>query len=146
MHIWLDADSCPLAIKKILFKAVARTGVQLTMVANHPMPVPAHERIRFERVAAGPDMADRQILKKMVYGDLVITADIPLAAQVIKNGGQVLSPYGELFSQENIGARLSVRNFMEALRSAGIKTDGPKPLGQKEKAAFANQLQRILAE
>ncbi len=146
MHIWVDADACPVAIKKILFKAVARTGIELTLVANHYLSLPIRLPIHFIRVPAGSDRADMEIMDKLSAGDLVITADIPLAALVLQKGGMALSPYGELFSTETIGMRLSMRNFMESLRNLGIKTEGPKPLSQKMRETFANQLYRILAD
>lgn len=145
MKIWVDADACPVVIKDILFKAAERTGVLTTLVANQPMQVPASSCIGFVRVASGPDVADQEIVKRLDPGDLVITADIPLAADVIEKGGHALNPRGERYSAETIGARLSMRDFMDSLRADGVDTGGPPALNKGDRQAFANQLDRFLS-
>lgn len=145
MKIWVDGDACPVAIKEILYKASERTGIQLTLVANRPVRIPRSAHIDFVRVASGLDVADNEIVKRLAVGDLVITADIPLAAKVIENRGMALNPRGELYSADSIRARLSVRDFMESLRESGVDTGGPPTLNKKDRQAFANQLDRILA-
>ncbi|WPL17487.1 hypothetical protein Thiowin_02506 [Thiorhodovibrio winogradskyi] len=128
MHIWVDADACPQVIKDILFRAAERCRIPLTLVANQALPTPPSRFIKSLRVRSGFDVADQAILDKIAAGDLVITSDIPLAAAVIDQGGQVLSHRGELFTSENIRARLNVRDFMETLRASGINTGGPPAL------------------
>lgn len=145
MRIWVDADACPVVIKEILFKAAERTGVVVTLVANRPVRIPSSRHITFVRVLAGQDVADNEIVKRLVAGDLVITADIPLAANVIEKGGAALDPRGELYSAENIRARMSVRDFMETLRADGIDTGGPPVLNKNDRQNFANQLDRFLS-
>jgi len=145
MKIWVDADACPVAIKEILFRAAERTSTQLTLVANQPIGIPASRHIHFIQVASGFDVADDEIVKHLNSGDLLITADIPLAAEVIEKGGTALNPRGMLYTTENIKARLNMRDFMETLRGSGIHTGGPAPLNQSDRKAFANQLDRILA-
>ncbi len=145
MKIFVDADACPVVIKEILFKAADRTSVQTILVANQPLYIPKSSYISFIRVHAGFDVADNEIVKRLVSGDLVITADIPLAAEVIAKGGHVLNPRGERYTIESIQSRLSMRNFMESLRESGIDTGGPAPLSLSDRKAFANQLDRILA-
>ncbi len=145
MKIWVDADACPVVIKEILFKAADRTGTHLTLVANRPMRIPASCHISFVQVASGLDVADREIAARLAAGDLVITADIPLAAKVIDKGGYALNPRGELYSDDSIQSRLSVRNFMESLRDSGIDTGGPPVLNKGDRQNFANQLDRFLA-
>jgi len=145
MKIWIDADACPVVIKEILFRAAERTGIQVTLVANQAIQVPALRNISFIQVSSGFDVADDEIVKRLDSGDLVITSDIPLADEIIEKGGQALSPRGELFTSENIKARLNMRDFMETMRSSGIQTGGPPPLSQSDRQAFANQLDRILA-
>lgn len=145
MQIWVDADACPRVIREILFRAAVRTGVMLTLVANQPVPTPAARHIRTLRVAPGFDVADNEIVRRVAAGDLVITADIPLAAEVIAAGAHALNPRGELYTRENIGARLSMRDFMDKLRGSGIDTGGPPPLNQADRQAFANHLDRLLA-
>jgi uncharacterized protein YaiI (UPF0178 family) len=144
MKIWVDADACPVVIKEILFKAAERAGVMVTLVANRPVRIPPSRHITFVRVLAGLDVADNEIVKRLVAGDLVVTADIPLAANVIEKGGTALNPRGELYSAENIRARLSVRDFMETLRADGIDTGGPPVLNKNDRQNFANQLDRFL--
>jgi uncharacterized protein len=145
MHIWVDADACPKVIKEILFRVAERTGVELTLVANKRLTVPRRENIRTLLVGAGLDVADCEIVRKLAVGDVVITADIPLAAEVIAKGGQAINPRGELYTTENIRAILSMRDFMDGLRSSGIETGGPASLSQSDRQAFANQLDRLLA-
>nr|MCH9638748.1 YaiI/YqxD family protein [Betaproteobacteria bacterium] len=136
--------ACPVVIKEILFRAAERTSLQLTLVANHQMHVPPSPFIRMLQVESGFDVADNEIVKRLCAGDLVITSDIPLAAEVIKNGGFVLSPRGELYTVDNIDARLSMRDFMDTLRSSGIDTGGPSALSQKDRKIFAGHLEQIL--
>ena len=144
MKIWIDADACPVVIKKILFKAADRTGVELTLVANQRMRVPSSPNIKTIQVGSGLDVADNEIVKRLSAGDLVITADIPLAAEVIEKGGHALDPRGELHSTENIRARLNIRDFMDNLRSSGIETGGPPALSQRDRKTFANRLDQLL--
>ncbi|HKK13666.1 MAG TPA: YaiI/YqxD family protein [Gammaproteobacteria bacterium] len=144
MKIWVDADACPAVIKEILFKAAQRTGVPLTLVANQPLRVPRSPLIRTLQVSAGFDVADNEIVRRAEAGDLVITSDIPLAAEVIDKGGHALSPRGELYSADNIRQRLNMRDFMDTLRASGVNTGGPPALGQGDRQAFANHLDRLL--
>ena len=146
MKIWIDADACPGVIKEILFRAAERTKRHLILIANHPLYVPPSPFIRMQQVEPGFDVADNEIVKRLESGDLVITSDIPLAAQVIEKQGLVLSPRGELYTKENIGARLSMRNFMEDLRASGVDTDGQSALSQNDRKTFANQLDKLLAQ
>ena len=145
MNIWVDADACPKVIKEILFRAAERVGVELTLVANQPVSVPPSRLIRSVQVGSGFDVADNLIVQRMSPGDLVITADIPLAAEVIGKGGLALNPRGELYTSENVRERLNMRDFMDTLRGSGIHTGGPPALGQADRQAFANQLDRLLA-
>jgi uncharacterized protein len=145
MKLWVDADACPVVIKEILFKAAERTGVQMTLVANQAMRIPPSSCISFILVGAGADVADNEIVKRLGTGDLVITADIPLAAAVIEQKGHALNPRGELYSTENIKSRLSMRDFMDSLRANGVETGGPPVLNQNNRQAFANQLDKFLA-
>ncbi|MBC8519761.1 MAG: YaiI/YqxD family protein [Gammaproteobacteria bacterium] len=146
MKIWVDADACPVVIKDILFRAAERTKLEMTLVANQSIRIPRSLYISFLRVASGFDVADNEIVKRMSEGDLVVTADIPLAADVIEKGGEALSPRGELYTASNIKARLGMRDFMDTLRSSGIDTGGPSALNQNDRQAFANQLDRILSK
>lgn len=146
MKIWVDADACPGVIKDILFRAAERTGLQMTLVANHPMRIPRSPCIKFLQVAAGSDVADNEIVKKLNAGDLVITADIPLAAEVVEKGGLGLNPRGELYTTENIRARLNMRDFMDTLRASGIDTGGPPALSQRDRQSFANSLDKLLSK
>ncbi len=145
MKIWVDADACPVVIKEILFRAAERTRVQVTFVANQPVQIPASHHINFIQVSQGFDVADNEIVKRMQAGDLIITSDIPLAADVIEKDGIALSPRGELYTTDNIRARLNMRDFMETLRSSGVNTGGPPALNQGDRKAFANHLDQILA-
>jgi len=144
MKIWVDADACPVVIKDLLFRAAQRTGVPLTLVSNQSIRIPRSPYIQLVQVASGPDAADKQIVKLLNPGDLVVTDDIPLAARVIEKGGFALTPRGDRYSEENIAERLSMRDFMDALRAGGMETGGPSPLNQKDRNAFANQLDKIL--
>lgn len=145
MEIWVDADACPNAVKEILFRASERLGVRITLVANAPVSTPPSTLVRSVRVSAGFDVADNEILKRLRPGDLVITADIPLAAEVIDGGGQALNPRGELYTKDNIRERLTMRDFMDTLRGSGINTGGPPAFGPRDRQAFANALDTILA-
>ncbi len=146
MKIWVDADACPAVIKEILFRAAERTGLQMMLVANHSMRVPPSRYIHFLQVASGFDVADNEIVKRLDAGDLVITADIPLAAEVIEKGGHALNPRGELYTVDNIRERLVMRDFMDTLRASGIDTGGPAPLTQSDRKYFANQLDAFLTK
>jgi len=146
MHVWVDADACPVVIKDILFRAAERTSLLLTLVANQPLSVPRHKRISALQVGQGFDVADNEIVRRVSEGDLVITADIPLAAEVIGQGALALSPRGEQYNKNNIQARLTMRNFMDTLRSSGVNTGGPPALSQADRKAFADQLDKILAK
>mgnify|MGYP001546109010 CR=1 FL=1 len=146
MKIWVDADACPVVIKDILYRAAERTGIQLTLVANQAVIIPRSRYVRFIRVASGFDVADSEIVKRLEAGDLVITSDIPLAADVIEKGGLALSPRGELYTANNIKSRLNMRDFMETLRASGIDTGGPPALSQSDRKAFADHLDKILVK
>lgn len=145
MHIWVDADACPAVIKDILFRAAVRVRVPLTLVANRWLATPPSPLIRCVQVAGGFDVADREIVARVHAGDLVITADIPLAAAVVEAGCGALNPRGELYGPHNIGEHLARRNFLEELRSAGQITGGPAPFSANDQKAFAGQLDRLLA-
>ena len=144
MKIWVDADACPIVIKDILFKAAERTQRQLTLVANQAIRVPSSLYIKSIQVQAGSDVADDEIVELLEEGDLVITADIPLADEVLEKGGQALSPRGELYTSSNIKSRLNIRDFMDTMRASGEHTGGPPPLSQGDRQLFANHLDRIL--
>lgn len=144
--IWVDADACPVVIRQILFRASKRTGLPVTLVANQPLPTPRVPQITAVQVASGFDVADNEIVRRLAPGDLVITADIPLAAEVIEKGGRALSPRGEMFSPDDIAARHTMRDFMDTLRASGIHGAGPSALGDRERQAFANALDRWLAK
>ena len=145
MNIWVDADACPAVIKNILFRAADRTGVPLILVANQAVAVPRSPHIRTLQVGAGFDVADNEIVKRMRAGDLVITADIPLADEVIGKGGHALNPRGELYSADTIKAKLNMRDFMDTMRASGIQTGGPAALSQSDRQAFANHLNTLLS-
>lgn len=145
MHIWVDADACPKVIKEILYRAADRVGVPLTLVANQPLQVPGSRNIRSVQVGAGFDVADNHIVKQAEAGDLVITADIPLAAELVAKGCFALNPRGELYTEENIRQRLNMRDFLDTLRGSGIDTGGPASFSPTDRQAFANQLDRLLA-
>lgn len=146
MQIWVDADACPVVVKDILFRAAERAQIQLILVANQAMRFPPSAYIRSVQVAAGFDVADNYIVQKMDQGDLVITADIPLAAEVIEKGAKVIGPRGEELTMENIKSRLTMRNFMEEMRSSGQVTGGPPPLTKRDRQIFANALDRLLSK
>ncbi|WPC73363.1 YaiI/YqxD family protein [Vibrio porteresiae] len=145
MKIWVDADACPKVIRETLVRAAERTNFETTFVANHLVPVPKRANIRTLQVMSGFDVADNEIVVRVEAGDLVITSDIPLAADVIAKGAHALSPRGELFTKENIGGRLNIRDFMDTMRSSGIQTGGPAALSQTERREFASHLDRIIA-
>ena len=145
MHIWVDADACPRVIKDILFRDATRTEIPLTLVANQTLHVPPSPFIRSVQVPAGFDVADNEIVKRVQSGDLVITSDLPLAAEVIEKGGHVLSHRGEWYSAANIRPLLNMRDFMDNLRASGVQTGGPPPMSQSERQAFAGHLDRFLA-
>ena len=145
MRIWVDADACPLAIKEILYRAAERAQVPMTLVANKALAVPRSPWIRSVQVARGFDVADHEIARQLEAGDLVITADIPLAADVVGRGGHAINPRGELYTTENIRERLATRDFLEKLRETGVQTGGPAPLDNTDRKRFADQLDRFLA-
>lgn len=145
MKIWVDADACPVAVKEILYRAANRTRIELTLIANQMLRVPPSPWIKALQVPAGFDVADQKIAQEVVAGDVVVTADVPLAALVIAKGAVVIDPRGELLDKGNIQERLSMRNFMESLRSSGIETGGPASLSSADRQAFANQLDRLLS-
>jgi len=144
MKIWVDADACPVVIKEILYRAAERTGVKLTLVANQALQIPNSDHIDTLQVPRGFDVADDEIVKRLSAGDLVITSDIPLAAEVIDKGGHALSPRGELHTTENIRARLNMRDFLDTMRASGADTGGPPALSQRDRQQFANNLDRFL--
>ena len=145
MKIWVDADACPVVVKDILFRAADRTGTSLTLVANQPLSTPPSPNIRTLQVPRGFDVADDEIVKRVAAGDLVITGDIPLAAEVIDKGGHALSPRGEMFTTENIRSRLNMRDFLDTMRASGVQPDsGPAAFSQRDKQEFANNLDRFL--
>ena len=145
MRIWVDADACPRAIKEIILRAAERRALETTLVANQALSVPPSPYVRAVRVPGGFDEADKHIEALVEAGDLVITADIPLAAAVVAKGALAINPRGALYDKENIGERLALRDMMDELRSSRLIRGGPAPLDQKDKQAFANQLDRVLA-
>jgi uncharacterized protein YaiI (UPF0178 family) len=146
MKIWVDADACPKVIREVITRAAERTGYLCTFVANHTIPLPKRENIRFLQVSAGFDIADNEIVRRVNAGDLVITSDIPLADEVLQRQAMALSPRGEPYTPDNIKARLNIRDFMETMRASGVQTGGPAALSQSERRDFANHLDRILAQ
>lgn len=146
MHIYADADALPTAIKEILFRAAMRLGLRLTLVANKTLHVPASEHIDAIRVGQGFDVVDAAIVERVGPGDLVITADIPLAAQVVEKDAHALNPRGQLYDKDNIQGCLAMRNLLYELRSGGVTTGGPPPLGNRDREAFANQLDIFLTK
>ena len=146
MNIWVDADACPVVIKEILFRAAERTKVKTTLLANHFLKIPPSKVISFVQVSSGFDIADDEIVKRAQKGDLVITADIPLAAEVVEKGCLALNPRGELYTESNIKQRLNIRDFMDTMRSSGIHTGGVPPISQSDRQAFANNLDKLLAK
>lgn len=145
MKIWVDADACPGPIKEILFRAAMRTGTPLTLVANHAMQVPNHPAIRLVTVSGGFDVADNEIVRRCGDGDLVVTSDIPLAAELIEKGAAVVTSRGERYTKETIRQRLNMRDFMETMRASGLQTGGPAALSARDRKAFADQLDRWLS-
>jgi uncharacterized protein YaiI (UPF0178 family) len=145
MKIWVDADACPVVIKEVLFRAAERTGIELTLVANQPMRLQPFPNIKMLQVGAGFDVADNEIVQRLEAGDLVITSDIPLAAEVIGKGGHALSPSGQLFSADTIRSILNMRDFMDTLRSSGIDTGGPSALTKRDRQSFASHLDKFLS-
>lgn len=146
MKIWVDADACPVAAKEILFRAAQRTGIELILVANQTLRKPRVENIKMLQVASGFDVADNEIVKRIQADDLVITSDIPLAAEVLEKHAMALNPRGELYSQSTIKAQLSMRDFMDTLRGSGIQSGGQAPYSQADRKAFANQLDKLFAK
>ncbi|MEI7267515.1 YaiI/YqxD family protein [Pectobacterium versatile] len=146
MQIWVDADACPNVIKEVLFRAADRTQTQVTLVANQTMKVPPSRFIRTLRVSAGFDVADNEIVQRVEAGDLVITADIPLASEVIEKGGIALNPRGERYTPDTIRERLNMRDFMDTMRASGIQTGGPSALNQRDRQQFANELDKWLQQ
>lgn len=144
IKIWVDADACPNVIKDVLFRAAEREQVPLTLVANQPLRTPPSRFIKSIKVAAGFDVADNEIVKLTQTGDLVITADIPLAAEVIEKGGFALNPRGEMYTVETIRQKLTMRDFMDELRASGVNTGGPPTISQRDRQSFANELDRFL--
>ena len=145
MNIWVDADACPKVIKEILYRAAERTGVTVTLVANQSLIIPRVPSLRVLQVAKGFDVADNEIVRRAEAGDLVITADIPLAAEVMAKGAQALNPRGERYSPDTIRGILNMRDFMDTMRASGHVGDGPPPLTQANRSAFANHLDAWLA-
>ncbi|MBU9836773.1 YaiI/YqxD family protein [Rahnella sp. L72c] len=146
MQIWVDADACPNVIKEVLFRAAERTGMMVTLVANQIIRTPPSKFLRTLRVEAGFDVADNEIVKRTEPGDLVITADIPLAAEVIEKGGVALNPRGERYTTETIKERLNMRDFMDTMRASGVQTGGPSALNQRDRQQFANELDKWLQQ
>lgn len=146
MKIWVDADACPGVIKDILFRAAERTRTSMTLVANQYLHLPPSPYVRSVQVPKGFDVADNHIVEVAEPGDLVITADIPLAAEVVEKGAHALNPRGEMYSKENIRELLNMRDFMDTMRSSGVQTGGPPAFSKADAQAFANQLDRLLAQ
>ncbi|MCP3907618.1 MAG: YaiI/YqxD family protein [Oceanicoccus sp.] len=146
MHIWVDADACPNVIKEILFRAANRVQIPVTLVANQYIKTPPSPYIKSVQVAAGFDVADNHIAQETQAGDIVITADIPLAADIVAKGAYGINPRGTLYTEQNIKQTLTMRNFMEEMRSTGQASGGPPPLDSKDKQAFANTLDKLLAK
>jgi len=146
MRIWVDADACPVVIKEILYRAAERLRVSLTLVANQALRTPPSSFIKTIQVGAGFDVADNLIVQQLLPGDLVITADIPLAAEAIAKGGHALNPRGEFYTPDTIKERLTMRNFMDELRGSGVQTGGPPTLSQRDRQAFANRLDQFLSQ
>lgn len=146
MPIWIDADACPKVCRDMLCRAAERTGMHLTFVSNHPIPLPIRQNIRVIRVQSGFDRADQRIADELVAGELLITQDIPLAAQVIASGATVITPRGDVLDRHNIAERLMMRNMQEELRGSGLLSGGPAPLDHKDKQKFGNALDRWLQQ
>lgn len=146
MNIWIDADACPVATKEVLYRAAARTATSVTLVSNQGLSVPSSPFIKTLQVARGFDAADDEIVARVEPGDLVITSDIPLAADVIAKGCVALSPRGELYNKENIKSRLNMRDFLDTMRASGADTGGSAAMSQSDRQQFANKLDRFLAK
>ena len=146
MHIWVDADACPGVIKDILFRAADRAQISMTLVANKLLRVPASAYVRSIQVPKGFDVADDEIVQRVAPGDLIITADVPLAAEVIARGAHAIDPRGELFSADTIRERLTMRDFLDQMRASGIQTAGPAPFANADRKRFADQLDRFLTK
>jgi uncharacterized protein YaiI (UPF0178 family) len=146
MQIWVDADACPGVVRDILFRAAERTGVMVTLVANQAVKVPPLKSVRSLQVSKGFDVADNEIVQRVASGDLVITSDIPLAAEAIAKGALALSPRGELLTEANVRPRLNMRDFLDTMRASGIQSGGPPPLSLRDRQAFANHLDKWLAK
>ncbi|MBT5029463.1 MAG: YaiI/YqxD family protein [Nitrospinaceae bacterium] len=146
MKLWVDADACPRPIKDILFRLADRREILVTLVANQGMRLPESDFVKLIQVGAGADIADDEIVNQCEAGDLIITADIPLAARVVDKGAVALDPRGKIYDKNNIGQILDMRNFMDELRGSGVETGGPNSFGQKEKMKFANELDRFIAQ
>jgi len=146
VKIWVDTDACPVVIKEILFRASERTKIDMTLVANHSMRIPPSRYITFLHVTQGFDVADNEIVKRLDAGDLVITGDIPLAAEVIEKGGYALNPRGEMYTTANIKQRLAMRDLMDSLRSSGVDIGGPSAMNQADRQKFANNLDSFLTK
>ena len=145
-RIWVDADACPRRVREVLYRAVERVGIPLILVANQPLQPPGSRYIRSVQVRAGFDVADNHIAAEAAAGDLVVTADLPLAAEVIAKGCLALNPRGELYTRDNVRQRLNMRDFLDTLRASGVDTGGPASFSQADLQAFANQLDRLLAK
>jgi len=146
MRIWIDGDACPGEIKEILFRAAVRAKIPLTIVANQPMSIPRSEFITLLTVLSGLNVADQKIVELVDPTDIVVTADIPLAALVVEKGAIAIDPRGELYTEESIGERLTMRNLMDGLRGGGLISGGPAPFRSTDKQVFANQLDRLLTK
>jgi len=146
MRIWVDADACPVVAKEILYRAAERTKVSIVLVANQALQMPTSSYVSSVQVSKGFDVADDEIVKRLTAGDLVITSDIPLAAEVLEKGGQALSPRGELYTAENIRGRLNMRDFLDTMRASGLETGGPAAYSQRDRQAFANRLDQLLTK
>ena len=144
MTLWIDADACPRILREVIFRAADRHQLPTVFVANQPVGITPSNLIRSMQVSGGADMADQEIVSRMKAGDLVMTQDIPLAAQVIEKGGTALHPRGEVFTIENVRARLHLRDFMDSLRGAGVQTGGPPPLTDRDKKQFADGLEKTI--
>lgn len=143
-HLWIDADAIPRILRDIIFRASDRHLLGVTFVANQPLGIKPSIRIKSIQVTHGADSADREIVERMQAGDIVVTQDIPLAAQVIEKGGTAIHPRGDIYTPDNVRARLHLRDYMEVLRGAGVQTGGPPPISDKEKKAFADSLEKTI--
>ncbi|WP_300750058.1 YaiI/YqxD family protein [Janthinobacterium sp.] len=146
MQIWVDADACPVVVKEILYRVADRLELSVTLVANQGLRVPPSRFIRTLQVPSGADVADQEIVRLLNPGDLVITGDIPLASDVLKKGGYALNPRGEFYTEDNIAQQLTMRAFMEELRSGGVDTGGPSAFSQSDRQSFANSMDRHLSK